>query len=118
MIIWLPKRVSDTVHLSVAHQLPGELWGVTPTPSFLFLASNELWLTDKSQCRYSLVERLENLRAWIWVQALTNYMSLNKPLTYLTPHGGGMLIGLLFFLLQIIIILHRMMESDLKAPKH
>lgn len=50
MIIWLPERVSDTVHLSVAHQLPGELWGVTLSPSFLFLASNELWLTDKSRC--------------------------------------------------------------------
>lgn len=118
MIIWLPERVSDTVHLSVAPQLPGELWGVTPSPSFLFLASNELWLTDKSQCRYSLVERLENLKAWIQVQSLTSCMSLNKPLACLTPHGVGMLMGILFFLLRIIIILHRMTESDLKALKH
>lgn len=118
MIIWLPERVSDTVHLIVAPQLPGELWGVTPSPSFLFLASNELWLTDKSQCRYSLVERLENLKAWIQVQSLTSCMSLNKPLACLTPHGVGMLMGILFFLLRIIIILHRMTESDLKALKH
>lgn len=51
--------------ISVSHHFPGELWGVTMIPSFSSLASNEFWLIDKFQCQYSLVERLENPKAWI-----------------------------------------------------
>lgn len=34
-IIWLPERVSDTVNLSVSHQLPGDLWEVTTSPPLI-----------------------------------------------------------------------------------
>lgn len=35
MIIWPPERVSDTVNLSVSHQLPGDLWEVTTSPCLI-----------------------------------------------------------------------------------